>query len=123
MYMSNNLNFQNNIHKTLYFSEEFVVAAKPGTSNVAYLSTPLQLHTDLPYYEYMPGANFLHCLMQTESKGGYSLISDGFYAAQQLELKHPKYFEILSKTIVDWSDVGQEDGKKFHSIYRAPVIW
>lgn len=99
------------------------MAAKPGTSNVAYLSTPLQLHGDLPYYEYMPGANFLHCFMQTESEGGYSLMSDGFYAAETLKLKEPELFNILSTTLVDWSDVGQEDGNKFHSIYRAPVIW
>lgn len=37
------------------YRELFSVKAKPGTSNVAYLSGPLQLHTDLPYYEYKPG--------------------------------------------------------------------
>ena len=37
--------------------ETFEVIAKPGTSNVAYLSGPLQLHTDLPYYEYKPGVS------------------------------------------------------------------
>lgn len=38
-----------------FFREEFHVTAKPNTSNVAYLSGHLQMHTDLPYYEYTPG--------------------------------------------------------------------
>lgn len=71
----------------------------------------------------MPGANFLHCIEQTESAGGFSLISDGFYAAEKLKLNYPELFDVLSTTLVDWSDVGEEDGNKFHSINRAPVIW
>lgn len=38
-----------------HYGEEFIVKAKEGTSNVAYLSAPLQMHTDLPYYNYAPG--------------------------------------------------------------------
>lgn len=37
------------------FSEEFSVQAKADATNVAYTSGYLQLHTDLPYYEYKPG--------------------------------------------------------------------
>lgn len=37
--------------------DDFSVQAKPDPSNVAYLSGPLQLHADLPYYEYKPGVS------------------------------------------------------------------
>lgn len=98
--------------------------AKEGTSNVAYLSTPLQMHTDLPYYDYKPGCNLLHCLVQSSNPtGGENLIADGFYVAEQLRQHHPDDFRLLSETLVDWSDLGADEAGTFHSIYRAPVIW
>uniref|UniRef100_A0A182W6S7 Gamma-butyrobetaine dioxygenase n=1 Tax=Anopheles minimus TaxID=112268 RepID=A0A182W6S7_9DIPT len=110
------------IRKT-HYGEEFIVKAKEGTSNVAYLSTPLQMHTDLPYYDYKPGCNLLHCLVQsTNPIGGENLIADGFYVAEQLRQFHPDEFRLLSETLVDWSDLGADEAGTFHSIYRAPVI-
>ncbi|XP_053661944.1 gamma-butyrobetaine dioxygenase-like [Anopheles marshallii] len=110
------------IRKT-HYGEEFVVKAKEGTSNVAYLSTPLQMHTDLPYYDYKPGCNLLHCLVQsTNLIGGENLIADGFYVAEQLRQHYPDEFRLLSETLVDWSDLGADEAGTFHSIYRAPVI-
>lgn len=97
--------------------------AKEGTSNVAYLSAPLQLHTDLPYYEYKPGVNLLHCLVQSESSGGANQISDGFYVANLMRKEFPEDYRILTTTLVNWNDIGNENGNDFHSIYRAPVIW
>lgn len=35
-----------------HYGKEFVVKAKSGTSNVAYLPANLQMHTDLPYCKY-----------------------------------------------------------------------
>lgn len=48
------------VNKTLkiIFSADYQIKAKPGTQNVAYLSSLLQLHTDLPYYHYKPGVSF-----------------------------------------------------------------
>lgn len=109
------------IRKT-HYGEEFTVQAKPNTSNVAYLSTPLQLHTDLPYYGYKPGVILLHCLTQSQSSGGSNLLSDGFLAAERMKLDWEKYYEILTKTLVDWCDIGEEDGRKFYSLHRAPII-
>uniref|UniRef100_A0A182F143 Uncharacterized protein n=2 Tax=Anopheles albimanus TaxID=7167 RepID=A0A182F143_ANOAL len=111
------------IRKT-HYGEEFIVKAKEGTSNVAYLSTPLQMHTDLPYYEYKPGCNLLHCLVQSTdaSGGGANLIADGFYVAERVRREHPDQFRLLSETLVNWTDIGEDEGGKFHSIYRAPVI-
>lgn len=110
------------IRRTTY-GEEFVVQAKPGAQNFAYLSLPLPLHTDLPYYEYKPSVNILHCVVQTESAGGSNLLVDAFHIADILRRDHPEDFERLSRVLVDWNDIGSEDGREFHNIWRAPVIW
>jgi len=116
--LSNRIAF---IRKT-HYGEEFTVQAKTYTSNVAYLSTPLQLHTDLPYYGYKPGVILLHCLTQSTSSGGANLLVDGFWVAERMKLDWEKYYEILTTTLVDWVDVGEEDGQKFYTLHRAPVI-
>ncbi|KAJ1522645.1 hypothetical protein ONE63_001817 [Megalurothrips usitatus] len=109
------------IRKT-HYGEEFSVRAKPGTTNVAYLSANLQLHTDLPYYNYKPGVNLLHCLVQTESDGGANLLTDALAVAEWLKRDCSSSYHALTTTVVDWNDIGQEDGNYFHSIHRAPVI-
>jgi gamma-butyrobetaine dioxygenase len=81
------------------------------------------MHTDLPYYDYKPGVNLLHCLVQSQSTGGENLLADAFNAANTLKTNHPEYHELLATVLVNWSDVGEEDGNKFHSINRAPIIW
>lgn len=97
--------------------------AAENVSNVAYLSSLLQMHTDLPYYEYKPGVNMLHCLVQSKSKGGENLISDGFHVSKIMQREFPEYYKVLSQTLVNWNDLGKEHNSNFHSIYRAPVIW
>lgn len=109
--------------KKTHYGEEFIVRAKEGTNNVAYLSAPLQIHTDLPYYEYKPGVNLLHCLVQSSSPGAFNLLVDGFYVANRMRREYPDFYRILTETIVNWSDYGQEDGFEFRKVYRAPVIW
>ncbi|KRT80840.1 hypothetical protein AMK59_5279, partial [Oryctes borbonicus] len=108
--------------KKTHYGESFYVIAKEGTNNVAYLSNPLQLHTDLPYYRYKPGVILLHCLIQTKSKGGGNLLTDTFYIAEKLRKENRHVFETLSRTDVNWSDVGEEDGVSFHKIHRDPMI-
>lgn len=106
-----------------HYGEEFMVKAKEGTSNVAYLSAPLQMHTDLPYYHFAPGVNLLHCLVQSKSSGAQNQLSDAFFVANVMREKYPDEFKSLSTVLVNWSDIGQEEtGPPFHSIYRAPVF-
>lgn len=50
------------------------------------------------------------------------MLADGFWVAEKMKLDWERYFEILSKTLVDWCDVGEENGQKFYSVHRAPVI-
>ncbi|XP_054261773.1 gamma-butyrobetaine dioxygenase-like [Macrosteles quadrilineatus] len=108
--------------KKTYYGETFTVQAKPGTSNVAYLSGSLQLHTDLPYYHYKPGVNMLHCIVQAAGFGGQSILADGLEACDWLRETHPQHYWILTTVNVDWEDIVEEDGRRFHTIYRAPVI-
>lgn len=109
------------IRKT-HYGEEFSVKAKPGTTNVAYLPSNLQMHTDLPYYEYKPGVNLLHCVTQSIGLGGDNMLSDGLYAARYMKTHDKECYRVLSQTLVDWEDYGQEGNNKFHSIFRSPVI-
>ncbi|KAK5649421.1 hypothetical protein RI129_000450 [Pyrocoelia pectoralis] len=110
------------VRKT-HYAEEFEVKSIPGTTNVAYLSGMLQHHTDLPYYEYMPGIILLHCLVQADvERGGDSLLCDGLYHAEKLRKENKEAFDILSSVEVNWLDVGNEHGEKYHSIFRCPVI-
>lgn len=109
------------IRKT-HYGEEFIVKSKEDTTNVAYLSTPLQMHTDLPYYDYKPGCNLLHCLVQSRSSGGQNTIADAFAVADHMRRDRPEDFRLLSEVLVNWTDIGVDEGGEFHSIYREPVI-
>lgn len=104
------------------FSEEFSVRSRPGAKNYAYLSEPLPLHTDMPYYEYTPGVTLLHTLEQSRSKGGWNQLVDAFNIADQLRVNHPQHFETLAQTLVNWCDIGMDADKSFHNMWRAPVI-
>lgn len=108
--------------KKTHYGEKFVVQHVANTSNVAYLSNNLQMHTDLPYYEYCPGVNLLHCLVQTASTGGENLLSDCHYTVAYMKEKHPREYKLLTETEVEWSDVGCENGNEFYKLYRSPVI-
>lgn len=106
-----------------HYGKEFAVRADPAAKNFAYTSNPLQFHTDLPYYDYMPGVTLLHCISQTKSPGAYNLLADGFYVADRLKRENPNAFECLSTTLVNWCDYGDDAGFKFEKIFRYPVIW
>lgn len=105
-----------------HYGVKFIVQNVANTSNVAYLSTNLQVHTDLPYYEYCPGVNMLHCLEQTQSKGGENLLCDSHYVALYMKEKHPEEFKLLTNTDIEWCDIGMEDGNEFYKLYRSPVL-
>jgi len=108
--------------KQTYYGETFTVKAKPGATNVAYLSGSLQLHTDLPYYHYKPGVNMLHCIVQGSWGGGESQLVDGLSVCEWLREEHPHHYWILSTVPVVWEDRVVEGGRHYHAIHRAPVI-
>lgn len=110
------------VRKT-HFGDHFVVKVKKETSTFAYTPATLQLHTDIPYYHHMPSVNLLHCLVQSKSHGGQNLITDGFYVAEKMRREFPTFFETLTKVSVNWADLGNEEGEKYHYLLRSPVIW
>lgn len=108
--------------KQTHYGVKFVVQSVPNTSNVAYLSSNLQMHTDLPYYEYCPGTNLLHCLVQTKSQGGENMLSDCHYVANYMKENHPEEYKLLTQVEVEWSDIGIENGNEFFKLHRSPLI-
>lgn len=108
--------------KRTHYGAKFVVQHISNTNNLAYLSNNLQMHTDLPYYEYAPGIIILHCFVQTMSKGGENLLVDGHYIAKYIKKNHPKEYKLLTEVDIEWNDLGCEDGREFFKLYRAPMI-
>lgn len=105
-----------------HYGREFLVQNRvTDITNIAYLNGNLQLHTDLPYYESVPGVTVLHYLKQSKA-GGKSTLADGFQIAERIRQEDPSAFEILTTLPVNWVDKGVENGLKFHKIFRQPVI-
>lgn len=108
--------------KKTHYGDEFTVTKKKSTTAYAYRPLKLQLHVDMPFYEQMPGINMLHCVTQSRSGGGNTLV-DGFYIAELLRQTQPSFFRVLSSVRVNWCDYGEENGMKHEVLLRAPVIW
>lgn len=70
----------------------------------------------------MPSINLLHCLVQSKSTGGQNLITDGFFAAEKMRREFPDYFHTLTTIVINWCDIGNDGGKPYHYLLRAPVI-
>ncbi|KAL9983474.1 hypothetical protein ACROYT_G005654 [Oculina patagonica] len=103
--------------KTTHYGHHFEVHAKFDANNLAYTADSLPLHVDLPYFDYVPGVQMLHCIEQVSSEGGANQFVDGFFVSQQLKESDPKSFELLSTTRIQFVDFGKdmfgEFSKKF----------
>ena len=109
--------------KRTHFGDEFVLKFKEGAYNFSYVGSALQLHSDLPYYDYKPGTNLLHCLVQSKMGGGQNTIVDGFNAADRMRKLYPDDFKVLTKVMVNWRDKGVDCGTAYDKIIRSPLIW
>ncbi|RDD38635.1 Gamma-butyrobetaine dioxygenase [Trichoplax sp. H2] len=91
-------------------------------TTIAYKNGGLAMHTDLVYYESVPGILLLHCLRPAK-QGGENQVADGFKAAEQLKASHPEYFDILTKYAIRYQDEGTDVGlSNFNQIAYHPVI-
>jgi gamma-butyrobetaine dioxygenase len=77
------------------YGKLFEVRVEENASNLAYTPHPLSVHTDNPYRDPCPSLQLLHCLVQAE-QGGFTALSDGFYAADQLRQEAPDAFDLLT---------------------------
>ena len=112
------LNKISHIRET-FFGTPFDVINIPQPNNTAYTADGLRNHTDLPYYEYVPGYQFLHCLIN-QAEGGYSLAVDGFRVANYLKKNEPKVFKTLVNTYVKFKD--NDYTQKTVRIFHSPLI-
>ena len=90
-------------YRETFFGTPFEVINIPKPNNQAYTADALPNHTDLPYYEYVPGYQFLHCL-KNNAKGGSSTAVDGFAVADYIKNKEFKKFKLLNKHEVVFKD-------------------
>ena len=102
-----------------FFKTPFEVINIPKPNNAAYTSDRLFNHTDLPYYEYAPGYQFLHCL-SNNAKGGNSSIVDGYAVAKYIKTNDPSIFNLLKDTEIKFKDNDYTQDKI--RIIHSPII-
>ena len=102
-----------------FFGTPFEVINIPKPNNQAYTADALTSHTDLPYYEYAPGYQFLHCLIN-DAKGGMSTSVDSFKIANFLKEKNSDIFDLLINTQVKFKDNDYTQDKT--RIHYSPII-
>jgi gamma-butyrobetaine dioxygenase len=73
----------------------FDVRSEADPINLAYTGLGLQVHTDNPYRDPVPGLQLLHCLSNA-AEGGDSVVVDGFRAALTLKDERPEAFALLA---------------------------
>jgi len=112
------LNRISHIRET-FFGTPFEVINIPKPNNTAYTADALRNHTDLPYYEYAPGYQFLHCLIN-DAKGGLSSVVDGFAVANLLRNEDPETFNVLTNTHIKFKDNDYTQNKT--RIFYSPLI-
>ena len=112
------LNKISHIRET-FFGTPFEVVNIPNPNNTAYTASGLRNHTDLPYYEYSPGYQFLHCLIN-KAKGGLSSAVDGFSVANYLKKNEPEVFKILTSIYVKFKD--NDYTQNTIRIFHSPLI-
>lgn len=64
----------------------------------------------------------LHYLEQTKTIGGENLLTDAFYLADKLKKEQRDVYNTLTDTLINWSDIGEEDGVTFYKLIRKPLI-
>ena len=80
--------------KRTHYGDFFHVKTKVDANNLAYTGAELGLHTDLPYYRYTPGTQFLHCIQQTQA-----LMSENILTFQTL---HESHWHWDGSTMLSW---------------------
>lgn len=116
--LSNGIGAMNTI-----YGKSFIVTPVSNAVNVAYTTSKLSLHIDLPYYESPPGLQILHCLCNDHSViGGEATFIDGFHLAKCFEKRYPSYFHILSNTSTCFQKIHYDRDIPVHMLYHRPII-
>ena len=116
------LNFAEKIGpvRTTNWGKLFNVVSKPNPNDLAYTSLELKSHSDNPYRKPVPGIQLLHCIAN-EAIGGDSSLVDGFSVAEYLKKNNKEFYDILTKTNVNFKftdiDVILENKSKLIELY------
>jgi gamma-butyrobetaine dioxygenase len=90
---------------------------EPQPYNLAFTSSVVKPHTDLANYDWPPGVQFLHCLVQ-DAAGGDTRLVDGFAAAETLRGEDAEAFAALARV-----EVGFQIANKAYDVQaKAPVL-
>ena len=106
-------------YRETFFGTPFEVINIPKPNNQAYTADALANHSDLPYYEYVPGYQFLHCLVN-DAKGGSSTAVDSFAVANFLKKNHLKKYKLLTENNVIFKD--NDFTQKNVRVQKSPII-
>jgi len=106
-------------YRETFFGTPFEVINIPKPNNQAYTADSLANHSDLPYYEYVPGYQFLHCLVN-DAKGGSSTAVDSFAVANFLKKNHLKKYKLLTENNVIFKD--NDFTQKNVRVQKSPII-
>ena len=99
------------------FGKVFEVINRSDANTNAYTALPLAAHTDLATREYVPGLQFLFCLIN-DAAGGDSNLADGFAIAEQLKQESEEFYEVLSTVAVPFGTKDNDSDYQF----TAPVL-
>lgn len=99
--------------RTTNFGHVFDVRTKSAdvTSN-AYTDLELPVHTDLDTREYMPGLQFLWCMVN-DATGGESRLSDAAAITRHLRSEHPDAFDALTTIPVSFINKAADTDYRF----------
>ncbi|RDD36325.1 Gamma-butyrobetaine dioxygenase [Trichoplax sp. H2] len=103
------------------YGRTFTVKSKLDPSNLAFTDKGLALHTDLPYFDLVPGIQFLHCVQQAAGGGGENQFVDGFNVAEVLRKENPYYFDLLTQHAFVFFDIGN-DYVEYNQLNHHPLI-
>lgn len=113
--------------KQTHYGKVSRVVNQADHTNIGFTTRALTLHVDLPYLEYCPGIELLHCVYQS-AEGGENQFTDVFNCALKLKEKHPDFYEVLTTTLVDFRDWGVPKTEVTHNYddhhlkHRKPVL-
>ena len=83
------------------------VAVDPSGYNVAHTPLPLPPHNDFASYTWPPSVQALH-MLANETRGGESVIVDGWAVLADLRAEHPDYFDVLSRVAVPFREFDED---------------
>lgn len=99
------------------FGDVFDVRNVPDANTNANTALALAVHSDLATREYMPGLQFLFCLVN-DATGGDSILADGFSIAAQLKDESNEFYEVLSTVAIPY---GTKD-KEYDHRFTVPLL-